>query len=492
LADGAAFGTLLKRYRLAAGLTLETLAERAALSARAISDLERRVSRAPRSETLALLLEALGLSSEERATLTAAARRQPPTLDMAGPRHNLPIQLTSFVGRESELHIANGLLRRPDVRLLTVTGTGGTGKTRFAIQLAMGVLDEFHAGARFVTLAPVGAVELIGPAIARTLGAADADRRTAPTDLVELLKDQDQDLLLLLDNFEHLLPAASILVDLLRACPRLKLLVTSRAALRVSAEQVFPLSPLPLPDLAHLPPLEELAGNPAVALFEDRAAYARPDFALTQENADAVAAICTRLDGLPLAVELAAARIRLLPLRTMLALLEDGTRGASLRLLSRGARDLPRRQQTLRDAIAWSYALLAPREQRLFRAFGAFTGGCTLEAVQAVCRPTSDEWLGIDAIDGLAELVDNSLLQQADGPDGEPRFVMLDTIRAFAQEQLTALGEEVQLRRQHAQYYLALLEATGALLFAGAPKRQHYTAEQDNVQAALRWLVKQG
>jgi predicted ATPase/transcriptional regulator with XRE-family HTH domain len=490
LADRAAFGTLLKRYRLAAGLTLETLAERAALSARAISDLERKVSRAPRSETLALLLDALGLSSEERAALTAAARRQTPPLDPAGPRHHLPIQLTRFVGRERELDMANGFLRRPDVRLLTVTGAGGIGKTRFAIHLAMGALDGFRAGVRFVTLAPVAAVELIGPAIARTLGATDADRRATSADLAELLEDQN--LLLLLDNFEHLLPATPMLVELLRACPHLKLLVTSRAALRVSGEQVFPIAPLPLPDLAHLPPLEELARNPAVALFEDRAKHARPDFALTQENADAVAAICTRLDGLPLGLELAAARIRLLPPRAVLARLEDGTSGVSLRLLSRGARDLPRRQQSLRDAIAWSYGLLAPPEQRLFRAFGVFSGGCTLEAAEAVCRPMSDEGPGIDTVDGLAQLVDNSLLQQSCGPDGEARLVMLDTIRAFALEQLTAFGEEAQLRRQHARYYLALLEATGALLFAGAPKRQHYTAEQDNVQAALRWLVKQG
>jgi predicted ATPase/transcriptional regulator with XRE-family HTH domain len=491
LADGAAFGTLLKRYRLASGLTLESLAERAALSARAISDLERGVSRSPRSETLALLLEALGLSSEERAALAAAARRQPPPLDPVGPRHNLPIQLTSFLGRERELSVANRFVRGADVRLLTVIGAGGAGKTRFAVHLAMDALDGFRDGACFVSLAPVDSVEQIGPAIARALGAPDSDRRNAPVALVELL--QNQDLLLLLDNFEHLLPAAAILVELLRACPHLKLLVTSRAALRVSGEQVFPLSPLPLPDLAQLPPLEELARNPAVALFEDRARSARPDFALTQQNAGAVAAICTRLDGLPLAVELAAARIRLLTVRSMLARLEDGTSGAApLRLLSRGARDLPRRQQTLHDAIAWSYALLAPGARRLFRAFGVFCGGCTLEAVEAVCRPMSIEGLGIDVIDGLAELVDNSLLQQAFGADGEPRLVMLDTIRAFAQEQLTARGEDVQLRRQHARYYLALVEATGALLFAGAPKRQQYTAEQDNVQAALRWLVKQG
>jgi predicted ATPase len=449
------------------------------------------VSRSPRSETLALLLEALGLSSEERAALAAAARRQPLPLDSGGPRHNLPMQLTSFIGRERELSIANSLVRRPDVRLLTITGAGGAGKTRFAIHLAMDVLDGFRIGARFVSLAPVASVEQIGRAIARALGATDSDRWSAPAALVELLENQD--LLLLLDNFEHLLPAAPILVELLCACPQLKLLVTSRGALRVSGEQVFPISPLPLPDLARLPALEELARNPAVALFEDRARYARPDFALTRDNAGAVAAICTRLDGLPLAVELAAARIRLLPVRSMLARLEDGASGgAPLGLLSRGARDLPRRQQTLRDAIAWSYALMGPGAQRLFRAFGVFSGGCTLDAVEAVCRPMSAEEPGIDAFDGVAELVDNSLLQQVFGADGEPRFVMLDTIRAFALEQLVAHGEDASLRHQHARYYLALLEATGALLFAGAPKRQQYTAEQDNVQAALRWLVKQG
>jgi predicted ATPase/DNA-binding XRE family transcriptional regulator len=489
LGEEPAFGTLLKRYRLAAGLTHEALAERAALSARAISDLERGVSRAPRSETLALLVQALPLAPKQRAALAAAGRRIAPQ-DASGPPHNLPIQLTSFIGRERELRTAADLLQRQDIRLLTVTGAGGTGKTRFAIELAMSALAAFPAGACFVALAPVGGAELIIPAIARALGAADADRRTTPASLVELVDDRGG--LLLLDNFEHLAAAAPVLIELLRACPGVKILATSRAPLRVSGEQVFPILPLPLPDLADLPQLDELARNPAVALFVDRATSVRPDFALAPDNAPAVAAICARLDGLPLALELAAARVRMLPPRGLLARLVDTAGSPSLRLLTGGARDLPRRQQTLRDTIAWSYELLPPEEQRLFRALAVFAGGCTVEAVEAVCQPASGDGPRGDVVDGLASLVDNSLLQQGEGPDGEPRVLMLETIRAFAQEQLAAHHEEALLRRRHARYYLALLEATGALLFAGAPKRRRHAAEQHNVQAALRWLVTQG
>jgi predicted ATPase len=488
LGEEPAFGALLKRYRLAAGLTHEALAERAALSARAISDLERGVSRAPRSETLALLVQALPLAPQQRAALAAAGRRAAPQ-QASHPPHNLPTQLTSFIGRDSALRVAADLLQRQSVRLLTVTGTGGSGKTRFAIELAMDGLAGFPGGACFVALGPVSEAELVLPAIARALGAADPDRRTVPASVVELVDNRS--CLLVLDNFEHLPPAAPIVVELLRACPSVKILATSRAPLRVSGEHVFPMLPLTLPVLTDLPPLNELARNPAIALFVDRATSVRPDFALAPDNASAVAAICNRLDGLPLALELAAARVQVLPPRALLTRLVDAAGSTSLHLLTGGARDLPRRQQTLRDTIAWSYELLPPDEQRLFRSFAVFAGGCTLEAVEAVCKSAGTE-SSVDLVEDLASLVDNSLLQQDEGPDDEPRFLMLETIRAFAQEQLASHGEEALLRPRHARYFLALLETTGALLFAGAPKRLRYAAEQDNVQAALRWLVTQG
>jgi len=489
LGEEPAFGALLKRYRLAAGLTHEALAERAALSARAISDLERGVSRAPRAETLALLVQALPLAPQQRAALAAAGRRTA-LQDAWRPPHNLPIQLTSFIGRERELRVAADLLRRPDVRLLTVTGAGGTGKTRLAIELAMAALGAFPAGVCFVTLAPVSGADLVIRAIARALGAGDAEGRTSPANLVELLDDRG--CLLVLDNFEQLLAAAPIVVDLLRACPGVKILATSRAPLRVSGEHVFPIQPLPLPVLTDRAPVDELARNPAIRLFVDRATSVRPDFALTPDNASAVVAICVRLDGLPLALELAAARVRALPPPALVARLVDTTGSTSLDLLTGGARDLPRRQQTLRDTIAWSYELLPPAEQLLFRSLAVFAGGCTVEAVEAVCQPATSEEQVLNMVVGLASLVDNSLLQQGEGPDGEPRFLMLETIRSFAMERLSAHAEEAVLRHAHARYFLALLEATGALLFAGSPKRLRYAAEQDNVQAALRWLVTQG
>ena len=388
------------------------------------------------------------------------------------------------------MHVAADCLQRQDVRLLTVTGPGGAGKTRFAIELASGLVTMFPAGARFVALAPVASTEQIIPAIARALGAVDADRRTAPDNLLDLLDDRA--CLLLLDNFEHLLDAAPLVVELLRAYVNMKIVTTSRAPLRVSGEHVFQVLPLPTPDASSLAPLDQLAQNPAVALFVDRASCVRRDFQLSPDNASAVAAICAQLDGLPLALELAAARMRMLTPSALLARLLDAAGSPSLRLLTGGARDLPHRQQTLWDTVAWSYKLLAVDEQRLFRRLAVFAGGCTLEAVEAVCQFATDDAPQGDVVDALASLVDSSLLQQYDTPDGEPRFYMLETIRAFAQEELALCAEELELRRRHASYYLVLVESTGALLFAGQRKLRRYAAEQHNMQAALRWLVTHG
>ena len=505
--EGQPFGSVLKRLRVAAGLTHEALAERASLGARTISDLERGVSRAPRADTLALLVAALGLSPEQRALLEAAARPRPDAVDGTSPPSNLPLQLTSFVGREQEAHAVRDLILRDDTRLVTLTGPGGVGKTRLSQHVAAQVGDAFPDGAFAVDLAPVADRDGVCQAIGLVLGVSD-EGRLPPTKLIESVGRRK--LLLLLDNFEHLLAAASLVADMLRGCPFLKVLATSRAALRVSGEQEYPVPPLPVPDPARLPAIETLAGYAAVALFVDRAAHIRPAFALTADNAAAVAAICARLDGLPLAIELAAARARSLPPRILLERLREASETLSLGLLAGGPRDAPARQQTLRDAIAWSHEFLAPAEQVLFRRLAVFAGGWTLEAAEAICGGIRDEASGMTAdetnshpnpaslmphpsvFDGLDSLVDNSLLSQEDGPDGAPRFRMLETIRAFALEQLAAAGEEGALRRRHAEYYLAAVEATGALLFADARKWAKLAAEQGNVQAALRWLVQHG
>ena len=499
------FGLVLKRFRLAAGLTHEALAERASLGARTISDLERGISRAPRADTLALLVEALDLSSPQRTLLEAAARRypgvSPSAASLARSPSHLPISLTSFVGRQQETPAIRRLLRRDDTRLVTLTGPGGVGKTRLAFHVATKVDDPFPDGVFAVDLAPITDRGGVCKAIGRAVGTGD-ERDPLLKSLIAALAEKQ--LLLVLDNFEHLLATAPLVTDLLRGCPHLKVLVTSRAALRLSGEQEFPVPPLPVPDPTHLPGIETLANYAAVALFVDRAARVRPDFALTADNAAAIAAICALLDGLPLAVELAAARVRTLPPRILLERLQQVSTMPVLGLLTGGPRDAPARQQTLRHTITWSHDLLDAQERALFRRLAVFADGCTLEAAEVVCNPSrepngSDASLAvgehfheIDVLDGLQSLVDKSLVAQDSGPDGAPRFRMLETIRAYAWEQLVASGEDALLRRWHASYYLSLVEDTGALLFASEGKRAKLAAEQGNVQAALHWLVQHG
>jgi predicted ATPase len=310
--------------------------------------------------------------------------------------------------------------------------------------------------------------------------------------------------LLLLDNFEHVLPAGPLVTDLLRACPRLTVLATSRAVLRLSGEQEFPVPPLATPDPAQLPANEELTRYAAVALFVARARQIAPNFALVGDNAAPVAAICALLDGLPLAIELAAARVRTLPPRVLLARLSGASSAPELGLLSDGPRDAPQRLRTLRDTIAWSHELLTPNEQRLFRRLAVFAGGCTLEAAEAICasvwepfgddatRAAPEPAAEIPVLDTLHSLVAKSLVTHDLGPDGAARFRMLETIRAFGWERLAASGEAAALRRQHAQHYLAIVETMGALLFATPGKQAQLAAEHGNVQAALQWLVQQG
>jgi predicted ATPase len=333
-----------------------------------------------------------------------------------------------------------------------------------------------------VELARTGDAYGIRGAIAAALDVRDPDR------LAELIGERD--VLVLLDNCEHLDDAAPLVAELLRGAQRLRILATSRSPLRVSGEQECPVAPLPVPDTTRLPGVPSLADNAAVTLFVDRATRVRPDFALTVDNAAAVAAVCARLDGLPLAIELAAARTRVLPPRALLQRLGDTAVGGALHVLTEGPRDTPLRHRTLRDTVEWSYALLSAAEQVLFRRLAVFVSGCTLDAAEAVCGTATGGAHDVDVLAGVASLADKSLLVPESGPEDEARFGMLETIREFAWERLVQSGEESSIRGRHSAYYRAMVEATGALLFAGEGARERAAVEQGNVQSALRWLVE--
>jgi predicted ATPase/tRNA A-37 threonylcarbamoyl transferase component Bud32 len=398
---------------------------------------------------------------------------------------NLPVPRTAFIGREPEAAALRQLLGRDDVRLITLTGPGGIGKTRLALQVAGEIGDQFSSGVCFVSLSIVGEPGLIASTIAQALGVREIGNQSAQESLKDYFGELDLPMLLLLDNFEHLVSAAPVISDLLSVGPKLKVVVTSQSPLHIYGEHEFPVPPLALPDPKSLPHLDVLSRLPAIALFVERARAVKHDFALTKENASAVAAVCARLDGLPLAIELAAARIKLLSPTAMLARLES-----CLNLLTGGARDLPTRQQTLRGTVDWSYSLLNPAEQTLFHRLSVFLGGCTLEAVEAVCDTAGD--LGLDVLDGMASMVDKSLAQQVEEAAGEARFVMLSTIREYALERLAASDDVAATRRSHAAYYLVLAEE-GALEAAAHPEwLDRFEVEHDNFRAALEYLIKIG
>jgi len=398
----------------------------------------------------------------------------------------LPIQRTTFIGRGHEVAAAGKLLLREDVRLVTLTGPGGIGKTRLGLRIAEVVAEQFAAGVFFVPLAPVSDPRLIAHIIAQTLGLREIPGQSPIETLKDFLHTLGQtSMLLVLDSFEHLMPAAPMVADLLAVAPGLKFLVTSRAPLHVSGEYEFLVSPLALPDPRSSPALTALLQCPAVALFVQRATAVKPDFVLTRDNASAVTTICARLDGLPLAIELAAARIKLLSPAAMQTRLES-----RLQLLTGGARDLPARQQTLRGAIDWSYGLLDAAEQKLFRRLSVFVGGCTLEAAEAVCNTKRD--LELDVLDGMASILDKSL-QQVHPTLGESRFVMLETIREYGLEHLVASGEEAATRRAHAAYYLVLAEEQEATQETDPVTTEwldRLELEHDNIRAALEWLIQ--
>ena len=400
--------------------------------------------------------------------------------------HRLPVARTPLLGREGELAAVEQLLGDPAVRLVTLTGVGGSGKTRLGMELCRELTAAFEQRVYFVGLGSISDPGMVPAAVAEALGIRETGGRTYLELVKEYLREcEPSPVLLLLDNLEHILPAATFVVQLIEASQSLKVLVTSRAPLRVYGEYEFPVPPLAVPDPQQMHSFTALAGNPSVSLFAQRATAVKPDFQLNLENASAVAEICSRLDGLPLAIELAAARMKMLPLSGILARLQS-----RLRLLTAGARDLPERQQTLRNAIDWSYDLLNEAEQKLLRRLAVFWGGCTLEGAEAVCNTRDD--LGADIFDLISSLVDKSLIVQRQHGNDEARFGMLETIREYALERLKESGEEAATKRAHAAYCLVLAEEGNPDLNESerAAWLARCDAEHDDFRAALDWLLQ--
>lgn len=473
--------------------------------------LEGRVARPRHWQDLVKVADALRLSEEQTNALLAAAG-QPSiamlrvqardaeagllrpwniaaltTYSARAPRWgNLPVSLTPLIGRSEERATLRALLRRPEVRVITLLGPGGVGKTRLALQVAADVREQFADGVCLVALASITDPDLVSPTIAHSLGIKEAAGEALLDRITQSLRDAA--LLLLIDNFEHVLEAAPVLAALLEAAPGLKLVLTSRVAVRLYGEHAFNVLPLALPDIMALPAPDQMIEYAAVALFVQRAQATEPAFRLTLANAAIVADICTRLDGLPLSIELAATRIKLLSPRGLLNRLAN-----RLALLTFGSRDLPQRHQTLRSTLDWSYSLLDRHAQTLFARLAVFMGGWTLEAADAVCAANERASIPINIVDELMTLVDHSLVQRIPGREDVPRYMMLETIREYAQERLEQNGEAERIKQRHLVYYVALAETaepelTGSVQMAWLLRLDD---ELDNVRVALRRAIDQ-
>jgi predicted ATPase/transcriptional regulator with XRE-family HTH domain len=496
--DPGWFGVLLHEYRLAAGLSQEELAERAGLSRRGISDLERGKRRTAHPGTVRRLIEALDLSEPERLALRAAGphartRAGPAQDSLAVPanralersaggavRHNLPIQLTSFVGRQEHREELTRLLAT--TRLLTLTGAGGVGKTRLAVSVGEFIVDRYANGVWLVELGALADARLVAQNVARTLGVREFPGEPLLSTLTTTLRTKQ--LLLILDNCEHVLAGCiELAVQVLGACPKVRLMITSREVLGVVGETVWRVQPLSLPDRqGSRPAAQEVRTSEAVNLFMARAEAALPGFTARSQNMAAVAEICRRLDGIPLAIELAAARVRLLALDQLAERLSD-----RFRLLTTGNSAAPNRQQTLRATLDWSYELLSHEERWLFEVLSVFAGGWSLEAVEAVCGHGGHSH---DVVNLLGRLIDKSLVVAESGD----RFHLLETVRQYAEERLEAGVGGQSSRRRHAQYVLQLFEQTEDAVVGptGEVWLNKLEAERDNLRAALSWMMHKG